>query len=257
MIQSAITTILTIFTLLSWAATGSAQLATQQSGARLLMTRAELQGLLDSYGAQDRGGLRAVDRAEIDLIRARLQNGDFQPGDQVALAVEGHEQLTNTFTVVTTARGPALRLPELGDVALAGVLRSEIEQHLSQEVKRYIRNAVVHAEATLRISILQGVQRPGYYAAGAEDLITDLLMLAGGPSPQADLGKIRIERGKERIWQGDALQEAIVQGRTIDQLSLRAGDMIIVPVPSQRQWLTVLQATSIIIPAIFTLSRLF
>lgn len=253
---------LAILTILTWTGTGWPQFASDQNGARLLMTRAELEALLASYG-QATGGhnsspeARTLANGEIELIRARLSNGDFQPGDQVTLSVQGHEQLTGTFPVVTISTGVALRLPQIGDIPLRGVLRSEVEAHLRTEIARYIRDPVVHAEATIRLSILQGVERPGFYAVGAEDLLTDVLMVAGGPNPHAKLDKIRIERGKERIWTGDALQQAIIQGRTLDQLSLRAGDKVIIPVQGERRWQTVLQSAAVVIPAVFALTRIF
>lgn len=253
---------LAILSILTWTGTGWPQLTSDQAGARLLMTRAELQALLASYGQaasahNSSAEARALASSEIELIQARLNTGDFQVGDQVTLSIQGQEQLTGTFPVVATPAGAALRLPQLGDIPLRGVLRSEVEGHLRTEVARFIRDPVLHAAATIRLSILQGVERPGFYTVGAEDLLTDALMVAGGPHQQAKLDKIRIERGKEKIWAGEALQHAIIQGRTLDQLSLRAGDKIIIPVQGERRWLTVLQASSIVIPAVFALTRIF
>jgi len=253
---------LAMLTTFAWTGTGWPQLDSYQNGARLLMTRAELESLRAQYtqlaSAHDaKPETRALARIELELIQSRLERGDFQAGDQISVTVHGQDQLTGTFTVVSTPTGVALRLPQLGDIPLDGVLRSEVEAHLRAGIARYIRDPVVHAESTIRLSVLQGVERPGFYSAGAEDLLTDVLMLAGGPRPQAKLDKIRIERGKEKIWTGEALQQAIAQGRTLDQLSLRAGDRVIIPIQEERRWLTVLQATSIIIPAIFALSRVF
>lgn len=253
---------LALLTLLVWSGTGWPQLPSQQNGARLLMTRAELESLRAQYlQLADANGspaeTRVLARTELELIESRLEHGDFRAGDQVTVTVQGQDELTGTFTVVSTPAGVALRLPPLGDIPLNGVLRSEVESHLRAAIARYIRDPVVHAEATIRISILLGVERPGFYSVGAEDLLADVLMLAGGPRPNAKLDKIRIERGKEKIWTGEALQQAIAQGRTLDQLSLRAGDRVIIPVQEERRWLTVLQASSVVIPAIFALSRIF
>jgi hypothetical protein len=40
---------------------------------------------------------------------------------------------------------------------------------------------------------------------------------------------VKIKRAKEVIWDGDRLREAMIEGRTLDQLSVRAGDAIDVP----------------------------
>jgi len=59
-----------------------------------------------------------------NLIRTRLDSGDFQAGDRIFLRVDGEPQLTDTFTV---APGPELPLPQLGALSLKGLLRQELQ----------------------------------------------------------------------------------------------------------------------------------
>jgi protein involved in polysaccharide export with SLBB domain len=229
---------------------------------RLLTTRAELAELVEEYERTAAAGAssmqqRALTRYEIELIRVRLAEGDFRVGDQISLQVQGEEQLTGSFSVVAGREGPVLRLPLIGDIGLRGVLRSEVEDYLRNEIGRFIREPRVHARAMIRLSVLEGVAQPGFYPVAAEDLLTDVLMAAGGPSATARLDKIRIERGKGRIWTGDALQQAITEGRTLDQLNLQAGDRVIIPARGDRGWMTVLQTTAIVVPAVFALIRIF
>ena len=54
-------------------------------------------------------------------------------------------------------------------------------------------------------------------------------MMAGGLTPTAKVEEILVERGADRIWEGRLLQAAMIGGRTLDQLSLKAGDRIFVP----------------------------
>jgi hypothetical protein len=54
-------------------------------------------------------------------------------------------------------------------------------------------------------------------------------MAAGGPTPDAKVAELRIERSGERLWEGDVLRQAITDGRTLDEMNLRAGDQFIVP----------------------------
>ncbi|MDH5591177.1 MAG: hypothetical protein OEZ65_14505 [Gemmatimonadota bacterium] len=158
-------------------------------------------------------------------IRERLELGDFQVGDRVVLSVEG-EELPDTVLVET---GPAIHLPRFGEISLAGVLRSEITGHLTQVLGRFIRDPVVRAEGLMRLSIQGDVRAPGFFVVPADMLVTDALMVAGGPGPNANLEGLRIERGTERIFEGEELQEAMRLGRTLDQLNLRAGDQLMMP----------------------------
>src|ERR1051325_79107 len=85
----------------------------------------------------------------------------FQVGDRVLLHVEGDSALSDTFTVVA---GPAIRLPDIGEISLAGVRRTDLESHLQHELSRYIKDAVVQARALIRVSVVGEVGHPGFYA---------------------------------------------------------------------------------------------
>src|SRR5882672_9243134 len=151
---------------------------------------------------------------------------DFQAGDRILLLVEGDSALSDTFTVVA---GPALRLPAIGEVSLAGVRRTDLESHLTRELSRYLKDPVVHARALIRVSVLGEVVRPGFYAVPLDLVLADALMVAGGPTQDARVDRLRILRGEAALWSGNKLQGAIARGSTLGDLDLRAGDRIDVP----------------------------
>lgn len=225
------------------------------------LSRAELEEILSRYESTVESRaysaeLREGARREAELIRARLEQGDFQVGDQVSLSVEGEETLTGVFTV---ASGPALVLPVIGSISLRGVLRSELETHLREELSRYIRDPVVHARASIRLMITGGVAKAGYYVVPTNIVVSDLFSVAGGTSSSADLQRLRVERRNEPIWTGAVLQQAIIEGRTLDQMSIRAGDHVIVPekgVGANQTWTRLRNVTMVLTPLIVIL-RLF
>lgn len=174
--------------------------------------------------------LRQEARRDADRIRERLQRGDFQVGDRVVLEVEGEAALSDTVAVEP---GPVISLSQIGAISLEGVLRSELEEHLTTELGRFLRQPRVRASALIRLSIQGAVGRPGFYTVPADILVSETLMLAGGPGGGAMLEDLRIERRDQRIWGGEDLQEALVEGRTLDQLGLRAGDQLVVPEASR------------------------
>ena len=190
-------------------------------------------------------------RAQVAVVRLRLTEGDFQIGDRVALRVEDdaivapladrvqaqaqpagrtiEQQLSDTFAV---GQGRDLILPAIGTVSLRGVLRSELEGHLTRYISQYVRDPVVHARPLLRLSIQGAVARPGYYYVPTDAVLPDAMMAAGGPRPEAKMNKARIERGGSRVWEGDRLRLALAEGRTVDALNLRTGDQVVVPTQS-------------------------
>ena len=195
------------------------------------LTRAELEEMLARYqetasSSSYSGAIRDQARREAEQIQQRLEEGDVRVGDRVSLIVQGYPALSDTFPVIS---GRVLRLPELGDLPLSGVLRSELQEHLTAQIARYIRDPIVRVRSLVRLEILGTVGQPGFFTVPSDLLISDALMVAGGPAGNANLEKITIKRGDRTIWEGDRLRRAVVAGRTLDQLNIRAGDSIYVP----------------------------
>jgi protein involved in polysaccharide export with SLBB domain len=196
-----------------------------------MLSRQDLSNLLQQYQLAIQspaysGRVKAEFRSEAERMQERLAHGDFHPGDRVALTVEGQPDLPDTVPVQS---GPKITLPVFGDISLDGVLRSEITEHLAEALGKMIRDPVVHAKALMRISVQGAVGRPGFYVVPTDILVSDVLMTAGGPTQTSDLSKLSIDRGTTQIYGGQELQADMQSGRTLDQLSLQAGDQIIVP----------------------------
>jgi polysaccharide biosynthesis/export protein len=205
------------------------------SSAGLHVTRAELQEMLARYEAAAAGGGQtgAAAAEAATLIRQRLEEGDLRIGDRILVVVEGYPQFSDTFHVVT---GRRIVMPEIGDVPLAGVLRAEVEDHIRRAVGTYLRNPTVHARTLVRMEIRGAIGRPGFYAVPADMLLSDALMIAGGPGARANLERVSIYRGRQVLWEGARLRTAMIEGRTLDQLGVQAGDGILVPEQRGPMW---------------------
>jgi polysaccharide export outer membrane protein len=216
---------------ISCASFGASLLSAQQRDSPTLATRERLTAEITRLEGQASSGARA----QVTLIRERLQNGDFQTGDRILIHVDGEPQLSDTFTVQD---GPALELPQLGTIPLHGVLRAELASHLQTQLARYLRDPVVQVQTLVRLLIEGDVARPGYYSAAPRQALTDVLVQAGGLGPRAKPSGMRVERGTELIWGGQPLQDALGRGYSLDQLSLRAGDRVLVPSrgDAERTW---------------------
>src|SRR3954469_6187241 len=182
-----------------------------KSADRPLASREELQAAMD----RDRGSDVAA------RIRTRLTDGDFRRGDRLALMVQGEPALTDTFTV---GSGGELMLPPptVGSMSLKGVLRSELQDKMTEYVGRFRTNAVVRAQPLLRLSIQGEVTKAGIYAVPADAQIADALMAAGGTTQFAKPNNVTIERNGKAFWKGSAFDT------DLDALALRDGDQIVV-----------------------------
>lgn len=155
-----------------------------------------------------------------------LGTGQLRIGDRVVLAVEDESTFTDTFTVKT---GPALDLPLIGEVSLAGVQRQDVAKHLTVELGKYIKNPVVRAQTLVRVAVLGEVERAGWFALPTDALVSDAINEAGGPSGEAEMKKIQLTRRGKVVQQGQRFRNAIAAGRTLDEMGMEAGDEIIIP----------------------------
>ena len=199
--------------------------------------------------------LRESKRAEAFLLRQRLQSGDFLVGDRIVVAVAGEPTLTDTAVV---RAGTVIQLGKLPPISLNGVLRSELEEHVTRELTRYIRDPRVSAIPLLRVAVFGQVARPGYLHVPADMLLSDLLMRAGGPAGNADLRKAELRRGTEQLISARSVQTALADGISLDDLHLRSGDEFSIPEKRNTNWTTVMQAAAVVtglVSVAFTLSR--
>jgi len=121
-----------------------------------------------------------------------------------------------------------LPLPQMADMPLTGVLRSELTDKLTHHLAQYLRDSSVRAIPLIRLAVLGGVRLPNYYYTSADVLLSDMVMKAGGPNPTADVNNMVIRRGGEVIWNAQDTRTALADGLSLDRLHLRAGDELYV-----------------------------
>jgi hypothetical protein len=109
------------------------------------------------------------------------------------------------------------------------VLRSEIDTYLTQRIGLFVNDPVVRARTYIRVGAFGEILLPGFYLVPPETPLPEAIMLFGGPTQAADLAKIRVDRGGELVWLGEAVLAALSEGLTMDEFLLRSGDRITVP----------------------------
>lgn len=197
----------------------------------------------------------AVDalRLTIQALGYRLREGDIHQGDVIALAVAGEVAWTDNFTI-TPSR--TLLLETIDPIPVGNLLYSELETHLTTEIGRYLRQPRVQAEALKRIAVLGGIGAPGFYSVSGSMVVADLLMEAGGPSGTAEMDKAEFRRlGKDVGFDGGPIA---FQAYSLDQLGVRSGDELHVPVQSRESFWRNLQIFVLSITSVtFALTRIF
>jgi Polysaccharide biosynthesis/export protein/SLBB domain len=243
---------------------GGQGLAAQQAAAdsalyRLTISRDSLQAVLTTLdsAADSSGASRAGAKTVAEAIRARLDRGDFEAGDRIRLQVDSEPQLSDTFPV-----GPnqQLVLPVVGVISLHGVLRSELQSAMTRELGRFLRDPIVRATPLIRIAVVGEVNKPGFYLLPPTAVVSDVITAGGGPTQNAKMDKLVVERSGKRLLEGQPLQDLIAQGRTLDDAGIRPGDKFVVPAINTGSAFYTVRTISIILSiplTIFALIQIF
>lgn len=199
------------------------------------------------------GKLRAKYAEQAAKIRARLKEGDFQPGHRILLSVYGDSTLTDTFTVRADRN---LLLPNLPPISLVGVLDSELQPYLQTELSKYLKNPTITAQGLLRLSILGAVGQPGFYSFPMDFLVTDAVMEAGGPADDAKMDRVEIRRGGSVVVDKGGMQDAFRLGLTLNDIGARPGDELVVPSDRKSHWQTIVTGIGLVSGLAWSISLL-
>jgi len=184
------------------------------------------------------------------LMRQRLRDGDFQVGDRILVTLD--TGAVGVADSVTVRADKAVQLIGMPEISLQGVLRSELQEYLTQQYARMIREPKIKAVPLLRLGVYGPVGTPGFFWVPVDWLLSDVIMRAGGPSATADLNKTVVRRGRREVVSRKTIQQALVTGLTIDALRLRAGDAIYVGSTGTRNWENIIRVISIAVALGFT-----
>ncbi len=217
------------------------------------VTRDELEAHAARVEAANAQGASAQQRAEVAALRTRLREGDFKVGDKIVITTASSLSLPEAIATVlnsthTLREGKVLRLPNIGDVSLHGVLRSELDSTVNAQVARSLRNVRVHAEPLMQVMVTGPVQVPGFHNVPPDMAITEVLMANARPLATAELSQTYVRRNGEEVIDADSLSVAIRSGATLDRIDFQSGDEFVVVdrKPPRNTWQTVAQVVGVI-----------
>jgi len=199
-------------------------------------TRQQLQELAirtEQEAASADAATRSQKQMQAATIRDRLRDGDFDVGDRVLLTIRGDSSIGDTVTV---RAGRIIKLPNLPDISLQGVLRSELQDYLTTQLTRYIKRPEVQTTSLVRVAVMGSVNKPGFYQLPADLALADAIMIAGGPTTNADVDRTQLKRGENVIYSSKLLGQEVAKGATLDQLNIRPGDQIEIGAKHKTNW---------------------
>lgn len=167
------------------------------------------------------------------LAQATDTGQRLKAGDQIVLIVPSRPDLDQSLTLDAGGR---VSIPQVGEVALAGLTVAEAREILRQRLRVFYPKVTavevdLQSATQMRLYVIGGVRSPGHYDFAVPPAAWDLLRAAGGPSEGADLARARVVRVEEDgatvVVEVDL--SGVLDGRGAPDVVLRNSDTLVVP----------------------------
>jgi polysaccharide export outer membrane protein len=162
-------------------------------------------------------------RAGVELPQTE---NTFSIGDAIELTVVGYESEVKGVYRVTPSG--TLEIPYVGSLRAQGMTLAELLRDLEAKVhENYLHRPQVLVRPIYSVSVLGQVNRPGAFEVAGGEHLSRLIAMAGGSATNGMIQRSTVSRGGTSK-QTD-LKKAIEEGRTVDDVGIRSGDVIFVP----------------------------
>ncbi|MFN0316747.1 MAG: polysaccharide biosynthesis/export family protein [Burkholderiales bacterium] len=159
---------------------------------------------------------------------------DYRIGPEDVLEISVWREETLQKQALVRPDG-GISFPLVGGVQAAGRTAEEIRQEIAVRLKKFIPDPVVSVSVVklsgYKIYVLGKVNRPGEFVVGRYVDVLQALSMAGGLTPFADEGGIKVVRkvdGNDVVLPFNYAK--VRKGRGLDQnIQLRSGDTLVVP----------------------------
>ena len=169
---------------------------------------------------------RAQDTTRAGIIADSLSRsvGVLRPGDAVKIAVFRDTELTGEYLI--DSRGQ-LQIPGLGVIQAAGLDPDQLKTSIRQAlIQLGTTNPQIAVQPLVRVSVLGEVRAPALYPVDPGISLIQLLTIAGGPTPNANLRRTRVVR-EGRVFEVDL--ESALTGSASGRVVLYSNDVVVVP----------------------------
>lgn len=154
------------------------------------------------------------------------------PGDVLDISVWKEQALTKLVNVLPDGK---ISFPLVGQIEAGGKTLSQLTKELEMRLSRFVPDlslsVVVHQVNSMIVYVIGRVNKPGRFILNADIDVLQALALAGGLTPFAEQGNIKIFReaqGRKEVFKFD--YDDVSSGKKMEQnITLKRGDTIVVP----------------------------
>jgi protein involved in polysaccharide export with SLBB domain len=151
------------------------------------------------------------------------------PGDGLQITISGQLE---AYLHLTVDRSGQVYIPRVGQISVAGVHYSDLEQHLKTEISRIFRNfnVTVNVERlrSIQVLVVGNARYPGMYTISSLSTLVNAIFASGGPTPQGSLRHIQVRREGATITDFD-FYDLVIKGDKSKDVRLQPGDVLYIP----------------------------
>jgi len=152
------------------------------------------------------------------------------PGDEILLRLWGQ---VNADLKLTVDRTGGIFVPQVGRIAVAGLLFGNVAGYLRGQIGRVYRNFDLDVNMgqlrSIQVFVVGQARRPGSYTVSSLSTLLNALFASGGPSRQGSMRHVQLKRGAQVITEFD-LYDLLLKGDKSKDQRLLPGDVIYIPV---------------------------
>ncbi len=151
------------------------------------------------------------------------------PGDQ--LLIRGWGQIDLNVSPVVDRTG-SIYIPQVGEVAVAGLKFGQIQDYLKAAVGRVFRNFDLSVSMgqlrSMQVFVVGHARRPGAYTISSLSTLVNAIFVSGGPDSHGSMRDIRLMRSNSVVTTFD-FYDLLLGGDKSKDRPLLPGDVIYIP----------------------------
>ncbi len=151
------------------------------------------------------------------------------PGDQ--LLIRGWGQIDLNLSPVVDRSGEVY-IPQVGEVAVAGLKYAQIQDYLKTAIGRVYRNFDLSVSMgqlrSIQVFVVGHARQPGAYTISSLSTLVNALFSSGGPDSHGSMRDIRLTRAGKVVTDFD-LYDLLLDGDKSKDRPLLPGDVIYIP----------------------------
>ena len=157
--------------------------------------------------------------------------GDYVIGPDDELQIRIWGQINADLRVVVDRSGQ-IYIPRVGEISVAGVHYSDLEQHLKNEILKVFHNFTLTVSIgrirSIQVFVVGQARYPGTYTISSLSTLVNAIFASGGPTPQGSLRDVQVQRDGKTIAHLD-FYELLVKGDKSKDVRLQSGDVMYYP----------------------------